>query len=413
VVNRCRQTALIIFLTLVSTALVWLPFFLRLTNFWKIPLPAEGMAAIMKNFDGLYYIVVARSFYKPEVIDSLFSFGLPSIYYAAHFPLYPLLIRLFSPVLGYLWSMLVVTLVSTCLAAVVFYKFLKKFNYSSSPLWLTVIFLFLPARWLVVRSIGSPEPLFILFILLSLYYFKNHNYWGAGAFGALAQLTRPPAILLFIAYGIYLLWQKREKSNVIQLTKQGFPLLLIPLTLTGLFLFYQHTLGDFLAYFHSGDNIHLFWPPFQIFNRSASWVGTFWLEEVVYIYLLGALGVVYLFRSAENRPASWTDEGEETNLPSLRGYRAALQRGSSFKQEKMLLAIFSLIFFLSTIFISHRDLSRYSLPLMPFLIIAFEPLLVKKEFKIAFGVILIPIFLYAINFIAGNTIPLADWTPFL
>jgi hypothetical protein len=50
---------------------------------------------------------------------------------------------------------------------------------------------------------------------------------------------------------------------------------------------------------------------------------------------------------------------------------------------------------------------------MPFLLIAFEPFLVKKEFKIAFLVILLPIFLYAINFIAGNTLAIADWTPFL
>jgi hypothetical protein len=84
-----------------------------------------------------------------------------------------------------------------------------------------------------------------------------------------------------------------------------------------------------------------------------------------------------------------------------------------FKQKRVDLGIFAAVFFYTTLFISHRDIARYSLPMMPFLLIAFEPFLVKKEFKIAFAVILLPIFLYAINFIAGNTLPIADWAPFL
>lgn len=352
-------------------------------------LPTEGMATIMKNFDGLYYIVIAKSFYQPQIISSLFSFDLPAIYYAAHFPFYPILIRLFAPLFGYLWSMLNITLISSVLAAIVFYLFLKKFNYSKSPLWLTVIFLFLPARWLVVRSVGSPEPLFILMVIASFYFFKEKRYWLAGIFGGLAQLTKPPGILLFVAYTIYLLWENyfyhlrggRMDSSEMKwwkLFKSAYPLLLIPLALIGLFVYYHYAYGDFWAYFHSGDNIHLFWPPLQVFNAAVRWVGTFWLEEIIYIYLLGILGVVLLF-----------------------------------KQKRIDLGIFAAVFFYTTLFISHRDIARYSLPMFPFLLIAFEPLLVKKEFKIAFAVILLPIFLYAINFIAGNTLVIADWTPFL
>ena len=389
--NYLRDILLITIICLFSTFLIWLPFFLRLTSFWKIPLPGEGMATIMKNFDGLYYLVIAKSFYNPNIILSSYSFDLPPIYYAAHFPFYPILIRLFAPIFGYLWSMLNTTLLSSVLVAIVFYLLVKKFNYSKSPLWLTTIFLFLPARWFVVRSVGSPEPLFILFLLLSFYFFKKNlsaskqgNYWLAGIFGGLAQITKSPGILLFVAYGIYLWWinwreiKKSFLASVIRIIKVAYPLLIIPLSLLGVFIYYKYAYGDFWAYFHSGDNIHLFWPPFQVFNTSARWVGTYWLEEIIYVYLLGILGVVLLF-----------------------------------KQKRIDLGIFAAIFFFSTIFIVHRDISRYSLPLVPFLLIAFEPLLVKKEFKIAFAVILIPIFLYTINFIAGNTLTLADWSPFL
>src|SRR4030042_3740910 len=292
-----RDCLLIAFVSLFSTFLIWLPFFLRLTSFWRMPLPGEGMATIMKNFDGLYYVVIAKSFYHPEIINNLFSFPLPAIYYAAHFPLYPLLIRLFSPVFGYLWSMLSVTLISSALAAVVFYLFVKEFKYSKSALWLTFVFLLFPARWLVVRSVGSPEPLFILLILASFYFFKKKNYWGAGAFGALAQLTKPPGILLFLGYATFLLvenWpelKKRAMTTFVNLFKKVYPLLLIPLALLGLFIYYRFAYGDFWAYFHSGANVlPILWPPFQVFNVSGHWVGTFWLEEIIYIFLLVALG---------------------------------------------------------------------------------------------------------------------------
>ena len=379
-----RDLLIIAFISLFSTFLIWLPFFLRLSSFWKMPLPGEGMATIMKNFDGLYYVVIAKSFYRPEVISGLFSFPLPAIYYAAHFPFYPILIKIFSPFFGYLWSMLSVNLVASILAAVVFYLFVKEFKYSKSPLWLTIIFLFLPARWFIVRSLGSPESLFILLLITSFYFFKKKNYWLAGIFGGLTQLTKPPGILLFVAFAIYLLWENWQelKKNwmlqLINLLKKVYPLFLIPITLMGIFTYFQYVYGDFWAYFHSGDNIHLFWPPLQVFNATARWVGTFWLEEVIYVYLLGILGVVLLF-----------------------------------KQKRIDLGIFASVFFYTTLFISHRDIARYSLPMMPFLLIAFEPLLVKKEFKIALAVILLPIFLYTINFIAGNTLAIADWAPFL
>ena len=379
-----KDIILIILLSLFSTFLIWLPFFLRIGSFWGMNLPTEGMATIIKNFDGLYYVVIAKSFYQPELISPVFSFGLPAIYYAAHFPLYPILIKIFGFLFGYSWSMLWLSVISSALAAVVFYLFIKEFKYSSQPLWLTIIFLFFPARWLVVRSVGSPEPLFLALMLISFYFFKKKNYWPAAIFGSLTQLSKPPGILLFIGYAIFLIYDNWNliKQNWLkgfgQIIKQTYPLVLMPLTLLGLFGYYQFAYHDFWAYFHSGDNIHLFWPPLQVFNATATWVGTFWLEEVIYVYLLGILGVIYLF-----------------------------------KQKRIDLAIFTTLFFYTTLFISHRDIARYSLPMMPFVLIGLEKFLTKKEFKIAFAVILLPIFLYTINFIAHNTAPIADWAPFL
>ena len=160
--------------------------------------------------------------------------------------------------------------------------------------------------------------------------------------------------------------------------KKYLPTLLIPLSLIGVFILYFFLTGDFWAYFHSGDNIHLMFPPFSIFNFSAPWVGTFWLEEIIFIYLIGAIGVYKLFAKKEYE-----------------------------------IAIFSGIFFLLTLFIAHRDLMRYSLPIVPFLLVAFSVVLVKKELKIALFVIIIPIYLFSLAFISQNVMPISNWAPFL
>ncbi|MGB9706552.1 MAG: hypothetical protein ACPLXP_00545 [Microgenomates group bacterium] len=359
-----KELVIITFLVIFSTLLVWLPFSFK-NQFLKV----------FANYDGPNYIVVAKTWYNKDLIEKHFALPSPPEYYPSHFPGYPALIRLLDLFLPGTWAMLISALLTTILASTVFYLFVKKFNLSPQPLWLTTIFLFLPARFLVVRSVGSPEPLFIFAILASFYFFRLKKWWLAGIFGALAQITKSPGILLFVTYGIIIFVRGLKTKKI---PWEVYPLLLIPLSALGVFIFYLFQTGDFLAYFHSGDNFHLVFPPFQSFNTGKPWLGDFWLEDMIYIYLLGALTVVQLI-----------------------------------KLKQFDLATFAGIFYTATLFIAHRDLSRYSLPLAPFALIAFSDFLEKKEFKIAFWVVLAGIYLYAINFITHNTAPIADWTPYL
>ena len=135
---------------------------------------------------------------------------------------------------------------------------------------------------------------------------------------------------------------------------KAYPVLLIPMALLGLFLLYGIKFNDFLAYFHSGDNIHLFFPPFQIFNYSQPWVNTHWLEEIIFIYLIGMLGIIKVI-----------------------------------EQKNILISSFLIVFFISIIFVSHRDLMRYSLPVLPFLYAAFADQITSKEFKIVTATLLL------------------------
>jgi Gpi18-like mannosyltransferase len=371
-----KGLAIAALLSFIPTFLIWLPLILRIGNFWGIPLPQNGMAVIVANYDGPLYLVAAKTLYNKALIGLNFQFPLPTEYYTAHFPLFPILIKFFGIVTNYPYAMLIVTILSSILAIYFFMKLISQYVEKKDVLFLTFLFSIFPARWLIVRSVGSADPLFVAAIIASLFYFKNKRFWLAGIWGAIAQLTKSPGILLFASYATYFIYDyfKNHKFSI----KKYIPILLIPVGLIAVFGFYLIVQGDFWAYFKSGDNIHLFFPPFQIFNYAASWVGTFWLEEVIFIYLIGAIGVYKLFQKKEFE-----------------------------------LGIFSVIFFVLSLFIAHRDLMRYCLPLVPLLFVAFSDTLVKKEFKIGLLVIIIPIYLYSLAFISQNVMPIANWSPFL
>jgi len=369
--------------TILITLAIWIPHIFRM-NFYNLNF-SNGFDGIYRNFDGLEYIIIAKSFYNPEIIKQLPQ-HLPVEYYAAYFPGFALFILLFAPLLGFLKSMLFVSLLFTVLSAIAFYFLVKDFKLTLHPLYLSLIFLILPARWLIVHSVGSAEPMFIFFLIATIYFFmkfeENHKplfLYASGIFGFLTQFTRPPGILIFVAFILYLLWKLifKEKElffkKLFKLVLTYFPLLLIPFSLLLVFYWYHLIFNDFFAYFHSGDNIHLSFPPFQVFNKNQFWVGEIWLEDIVYILLLTIFGSLLLI-----------------------------------KQKLFPIAFFTLTYILATVFVAHRDISRYILPVFPFMLIAFEKVLVSKEFKIALLLISLGIYLYAQNFLIENIAPVSN-----
>jgi len=370
-----------------ATLLIWLPFLFGFK---------EGIITLFKNYDGPNYLIIAKSWYDKLYIARNFSLPIPLEYYAAHLPGYPLTISFLNVFFPGPWAMLISTLLATITASIIFYLFLYKFKLSENPLWLTIVFLVFPARWAAVKAVGSPEPLFIFCLLASFYFFKSafdsveNNLFSkkksvmldlllAGIFGAIAQITKSPGVLLFLSYLGYLTYLGISgKKKIVEVVRLSLPLFLIPLSALAVFFFYQSRTGDFFAYFHSGDNFHLVFPPYQGFFPERSWLGTIWNEDMIWQYLFGALTVTLLI-----------------------------------KQKLYDLASFPAVFFTATLFVAHRDLARYSLPLVPFVLIAFDKFIQKKEFKIALLIILPAIYLYAINFLGGNIAPIADWTPYL
>lgn len=366
----------VVLISLLSLGIFWAPFLLKLGGLWGIDFRNEGMNVIVQNFDGLNFLVIAKSMYNPQVIEQIngeFLTGNDPIYFAAHFPLFPAVVKILATVVSLPNALLLTIAVSNILLALGIYSFISTI-YSNSKLnvFLSTALLFFPARMLAVRAVGSNEPLFIFLVLVSITLAIKSKYWLSALAGALAVLTRSPGILLFVAY----LWTMISQQWPL---KKMFPYLLMPVTLLGLFAFYGFQYEDPLAYFHSGDNLHLFFPPFQIFSNTASWISDMWREDIIYLYLFYGLGI------------------------------------SMVSKQWAVVKNWGIVYGLTLLFVAHRDLARYALPIAPVALVGYAPLLEKIPPKAWYGilVLLIPIYLYGWQFVLDNIQPISNWKIFI
>ena len=153
----------------------------------------------------------------------------------------------------------------------------------------------------------------------------------------------------------------------------------MPTTLLGLFVYYGLSYGDLFAYFNSGDNLHLFFPPFSIFSNVQSWISDMWREDLVYLYLFYAAGILLV--------------------------------DSKYSVIKM----FSWIYGATLLMVAHRDLARYSLPLAPIVILGYERIITQipgRYLKLSL-ILLIPIYLLGWQFVLKNIQPINDWSIFI
>ncbi|MBU4210402.1 hypothetical protein KKC08_00770 [Patescibacteria group bacterium] len=369
----------ITFLTLFSTVLFWAIFYFNIPKL--LGFSDTSIHTLFANYDGPNYMIIAKCGYDTDCIRQSFSLPQPLEYYPAHLPAYPLMIKALDIFFPAPVAMLFVTLAGSIFLNLVFYQLIKTFTNSSKALWLTFLFNFFPARFFILRNIGAPETWFIGFTLLSILLFKKEKYLYSAIFAALSQALKSPGILLFGAFSLIFIQKLITKQETPAILFKKFILyILVPLTVLIIFAFYKYQTGDFLAYFHSGDNFHLNPLPFLVFAGNRSWVHSIWLEDIIYIFLFALLAIQTLFKKY---------------------------------QKSNIISIYPALFLLSTLFVAHRDISRYVAPIYPFAFLAFEKYLSSKTFKFAFWVILPAIILYSINFCIGNIAPIADWTPYL
>lgn len=354
---------------LASLGLFWLPFVVKTEVFYGIDFGGHGLETIVANFDGLNYLAVAKTMYDPQLLARDFA-GLdnPPIYYAAHFPLYPLLIALLDIWLSGPHALLGSIVLSNIALACGLYFFATTFVQDKRlALALACALLFFPARMLSARSVGSSEPLFIALTLASLAWASSRSSWRAGVAGMLAILTRSSGIWLL---GAYVLTYWRTLKRLV-------PYLLIPVGAVALFGVYQVQLGDFWAYFHNSYALHpVGLPPLLIFGNMQKWVSGMWREEFVYLYAFYGIGVALI-------------------APRLR-----------------LLRNWGMVYGIFLLLIAHQDLGRYALPLAPLALLGYSRL-VQVKYLFWGALLLLPIYLLGWQFVVGNVQAVSDWGAFL
>lgn len=373
-----NHSLLLILLTVVSSLSLWLIFYFKLPQ--QIGFPASSLETVYSNYDGPNYLVISKCGYQKDCIGPEFSLPQPLEYYPAHLPGYPLIIRLFDMITSGPKAMLLATLFGSIFLSLSSYHFFQLFLNRQRSFILSALLLFIPARLFILRSIGAPEAWFIGAILTSIIFFKKDRIWLSAIFAAFAQLLKSPGILLTLSYATIAVYQLiKNKTTLSKIIAKYYPYLLTPITLLLIFYSYYLQTGDFFAYFHSGDNFHLNFLPFLVFISNNTWVDSIWLEEIIYIYFLSIYAVYRLIKK--------------------------------FKFD--IVTVFPAIFVIATLLVSHRDISRYIAPVYPFLLLAFAKKITKKSVIIILLIILPAIILYAINFIMGNTAPIADWANYL
>lgn len=349
-----------------SIAAVWWPF-----------LSSNDTDLVFRYWDGPSYVTVAYSLYsKGGEVYSAYGFG--ADFYSAHFPAYPLAIRLFSAI-GYFNSMLLVTVLATIAASLAFYFLARESCPPKGALLLSIVFLLFPPRWVIYHSVGASEPLFLFSVISSVFFLGRKNVFFSAAFGVLAALTRTTGVLLFPAlvaaavHGKYFNGKASETKETripAAVIKEFAALLLIPAAFLLLLAFFNLQFGSFLA-------------PFKI-NAG---------------YIKGPLSAVVEHGGAQ--------AGEFTAL-LFGAYLLGLAR--LWQRERVLFFFASAAFVLPFIFVSHNDLSRYLLPAFPFaLLLAFDdvlaPMLERKGFWLAFAVLVAATYAYAWNAIPNNLMP--------
>lgn len=372
----------VIMISVVPVFFVYVPFLLGWEKLLFLNIENPGFFNIIRNWDGPNYIVVGKTMYDTAEIPKYLINNLSLEYYTAHLPLYPILMFLVAPLVGWLYSGVLVTLIFGVLLNILFYSIAKK--YTKYPLFLTFIFTVFPGRYFIVRSIIAPETLLVFCTLLSIWLFDEKKYWRASLAGLFAVLTKIQCLFIFPAFAaVFLERWIQKKGKQWQLVPQWhwhyLSILLIPTGVLVLFGFYYVQTGDFFAFLNAQKDNQLFFTfPYAHFNAENPWALTGWLEDVV-LYFFAMFVLVASLAFSKQR--SWF--------------------------------YFALFYTVFLVLIPQRDITRFSMPLAPIFFLHFQEFFTSRTVRIALICILPAIYFYAINFMLNNQAPISDWTPFL
>lgn len=198
---------------------------------WSIDKLPEFLQYFVK-WDSGFYLEIAKSGYFFDQAKNLYN--------TAFFPLYPLLIKIFSYVFqSPVISGIIISTFATLGACFFLYK-LAKIEFSGLPgegqetfTSLRTIFYFLIFPTAIFLASIYTESLFIFLAVACLYFARTRRFAIASSFGFFAALTRPIGIILFLVLILEFFeqhnfsWKDIRKFGNSEITKLLW-LLLIP-----------------------------------------------------------------------------------------------------------------------------------------------------------------------------------------
>ncbi|NMC36424.1 hypothetical protein GYA49_05270 [Candidatus Beckwithbacteria bacterium] len=240
------------------------------------------------NFDGVHYLRLAQDGY---------IYGLTQ----AFFPLYMLLIRLFSYILvNKLFVALLISHICFVLALGMFYKLLRLDYSKKIAKWSLVFLIYFPTSFYFLSA--YTESLFLLLLLSSFYFLRTKDYAKMGIGGIAVTLTRITGIFIVPAF-FYELWEKVKSKSLSQ--KLILVWTLVPsLGLLAYMYFLQSKFGDALLFAHvqegfgAGRETDKFVLLYQVLWRYIRMIFTVekhsWLYFTIWLEFLSSLSFIGL-----------------------------------------------------------------------------------------------------------------------
>lgn len=207
---------------------------------------------VWAQWDSNYYYRTAEKGY-PEIKDTE-KVEIKIIRRFAFFPLYSLLIRIFSTLSGlnlYLSGLLIsnISLIASC---ILMYKLLA-LDYSRRSALQSVKFMLISPTSFIFSGYLT-ESTYLFFILLSFWLARRQNWMLVGFTGIFTSLSRVPGVLSILPLAM-IAWNQSSlnKDNLNKRIFKLLPLLLIPVGL-GIFMLVNYwKTGDPLLFLHIQD----------------------------------------------------------------------------------------------------------------------------------------------------------------
>lgn len=195
----------------------------------------------LATYDSQYYIKIAEDGYlNGPMNNKLYAF----------YPLYPILIKIFSPVFLHdsFLTGIFISFICSFFAIIFLYKLLRLDSEEKTAILTVFYYLIFPAA--IFYCAIYTESLFFLLSVLAFYFARERKWLLVGLFGFLAALTKAQGVLLVVPLAIEYLMSDEGKLNWsnarTKLNNNDLGLvLLIPAGLLSFFIYSFLTKGSF------------------------------------------------------------------------------------------------------------------------------------------------------------------------